>query len=78
MSAVKDLVEYVVKTLADEPGSIVVSEIEGETTLTIEVRVSAGDMGRIIGRDGRTINALRTLARVLGAKVGKRVTVELL
>lgn len=77
MSAVKELVEYVAKALADEPDKVVVSEVEGETTLTLELHVSELDMGRMIGRDGRTINAIRALSRVLGAKQGKRVTLEI-
>ncbi len=77
MSAVKELVEYVAKALADEPEKVAVSEVEGESTLTLELRVSEKDMGRMIGRDGRTINAVRSLARVLGAKSGKRVTLEI-
>ncbi|HOT91611.1 MAG TPA: KH domain-containing protein [Anaerolineae bacterium] len=77
MSAVKDLVEYVTKALADKPGAVKISEIEGETSIMLELRVSPDDMGRMIGREGRTINAMRSLARVLGAKLGKKVTLEI-
>ncbi len=77
MSAVKDLVEYVTKALADKPGAVNISEIEGETSIMLELRVSPEDMGRMIGREGRTINAMRSLARVLGAKLGKKVTLEI-
>ncbi len=77
MSAVKDLVEYIAKALADKPGSINLSEIEGENSIVLELRVSPEDMGRMIGREGRTINAMRSLARVLGAKLGKKVTLEI-
>ncbi len=77
MSAVKDLVEYIVKALADEPEAVELSEIEGETSLVLELRVASEDMGRMIGRGGRTINAMRSLARVLGAKMGKKVTLEI-
>lgn len=78
MSAVKDLVEYVAKSLADKPEAVSVSEIEGETSAVLELRVAPEDMGRMIGRDGRTINSIRSLARVLGAKLGKKVTLEIL
>ncbi len=77
MSKVKDLVEYVAKSLADSPDAVAVSEIEGETSIVLELRVSPEDMGRMIGREGRTINAMRSLARVLGAKMGKKVTLEI-
>ena len=77
MSKVKDLVEYIVVALADNPGAVQVSEIEGETSIVLEVRVAPDDMGRMIGREGRTINSMRSLARVLGAKTGKKVTLEI-
>jgi hypothetical protein len=77
MSAVKDLVEYVAMALADKPAEVHISEIEGETSLVLEMRVAPEDMGRMIGREGRTINSMRSLARVLGAKMGKKVTLEI-
>ena len=77
MSDMKDLVEYIAKSLADEPSLVNVSEIEGENSLILELRVGPEDMGRIIGRGGRTANAMRTLIRVLAAKQGKRVTLEI-
>lgn len=77
MSAVKDLIEYVCKALADEPAAVNVSEIEGETSIVLELRVASDDMGRMIGREGRTINAMRSLSRVLGAKMGKKVALEI-
>ncbi|MCS7179493.1 MAG: KH domain-containing protein [Anaerolineae bacterium] len=73
----KDLVEYIAKALADKPQQVQVSEIEGEAALVLELRVAPEDMGRIIGKDGRTANAIRTLVRVLAAKQGKRVTLEI-
>ncbi len=78
MSAVKDLVEYIVKALADKPDEVQVSEIEGENSLVLELRVDSEDMGRMIGREGRTINAMRSVSRVLGAKMGKKVTLEII
>lgn len=77
MSDMKDLVEYIAKSLADEPTLVNVSEIEGENSLILELSVGPEDMGRIIGRGGRTANAMRTLIRVLAAKQGKRVTLEI-
>ncbi|MBN1487660.1 MAG: KH domain-containing protein [Anaerolineae bacterium] len=77
MTKVRDLVEYITKSLADKPDDVHVSEIEGETSLVLELRVAPEDMGRMIGREGRTINAMRSLSRVLGAKMGKKVTLEI-
>ena len=77
MTKIKDLVEYIVKALADEPDAVVLSEIEGESSIVLELRVAPVDMGRMIGRQGRTINSMRSLARVLGAKLGKKVTLEI-
>jgi predicted RNA-binding protein YlqC (UPF0109 family) len=73
----KDLVEYIAKALADDPSQVHVSEIEGESSIILELRVGPDDMGRIIGKGGRTANAMRTLVRVLAAKQGKRVTLEI-
>jgi len=72
----RDLAEYIVCSLVDDPSQVYVSEIEGESSVILELRVGPEDMGRIIGRGGRTVNAMRTLIRVLAAKQGKRVTLE--
>lgn len=77
MSGMKELIEYIAKALADDPTQVHVSEIEGESSLILELRVGPEDMGRIIGKGGRTANAMRTLVRVLAAKQGKRVTLEI-
>ena len=77
MSNMKELIEYIAKSLADEPSKVEVSEIEGENSVILELRVGPEDMGRIIGKGGRTANAMRSLVRVLAAKQGKRVTLEI-
>ncbi len=74
----KELVEYVAKALVDYPDEVQVSEIPGTTSVIIELQVHPDDMGRVIGRDGRVANALRTLLRVIAAKEGKRVTLEII
>jgi len=77
MASPKELVEFIAKSLVDDPSQVYVSEIEGETSVILELRVGPEDMGRVIGRDGRTANAMRTLIRVLAAKQGKRATLEI-
>lgn len=72
----KDLVEYIVKALVEYPEQVTVTEVEGQTSIVIEVSVAQDDMGRLIGRKGRVINAVRTLTQVQGARHGKRVAVE--
>jgi predicted RNA-binding protein YlqC (UPF0109 family) len=73
----KELIEYIAKTLADVPSQVRVDEVEGTSSVVLELRVAPEDMGRIIGKKGRVANAMRTLLRVLGGKQGKRVTLEI-
>ncbi len=77
MTEIKDMVEYIAKSLADQPTAVEVAESVGDSVIMIEMNVASEDMGRLIGRKGRTINAIRTLARLLGAKMEKKVSVEL-
>ncbi len=77
MTAIKDMVEFIAKGLADNPDAVRVSESIGDSVIMIEMNVGAEDMGRLIGRKGRTINAIRSLARILGAKMEKKVNVEI-
>ena len=77
MSSMKELVEFIAKSVVDDPSQVSVSEIEGETSVILELRVGPEDMGRVIGKGGRTANAMRTLVRVLAAKQGMRVTLEI-
>lgn len=74
----KELIEYIVKALVDKPDEVNISETEGEVATIIEVKVADEDAGKVIGREGRIVNALRTLAKAAGAKDKKRVTVEIL
>lgn len=73
----KDLVEYIAKSLVDDPSQVRVTEIMHGSSATIELEVAAEDMGRVIGRNGRVANAMRTLVRVLAAKQGKRITLDI-
>lgn len=73
----KALVEYIAKALADDPEAVTVEEINRRSGLLVELRVAPSDMGRVIGRDGRVANAIRTLLRVSGARDGKRITLDI-
>lgn len=72
----KDLVEYIVKSLVDNPDDVVVDEISGASSIVLELQVAESDTGRVIGRNGRVINAIRNIVQALAAKEGKRVSVE--
>jgi predicted RNA-binding protein YlqC (UPF0109 family) len=73
---VRDVIETVVKALVDTPQRVEVTETEHRGVTLIEVTVAPPDVGKLIGRQGRTIQAMRTLASVTGEKVGKKVTLE--
>ena len=77
MSDMKELVEYMAKSLVNDPDSVVVREIEGASATIFELSVARDDMGRVIGKHGRVANAMRTLLRVAAVKEGKRVTLEI-
>ncbi len=74
----KELVEFVVKSLVDHPDEVSVYEINDRQGTILELSVAASDMGRVIGKSGRVINAIRSLLQVAAAKQGQRVTLELL
>ena len=74
----RELIEYVAKALVDNPDSVDVKETEGEKTLVYELRVGAGDLGKIIGREGRTAKAIRTIVTAASMKQGKRAVLEIL
>jgi hypothetical protein len=76
VSAVRDVIETVAKALADAPQRVEVTESEHRGTTLIEVTVAPPDVGKLIGRQGRTIQAMRTLASVTGDKLGMKVTLE--
>ncbi len=74
----KELVEYIVKSLVDNPDEVRVNAIEDRSETTLELSVAADDMGRVIGKNGRVINSIRSLVQVSAAKEGKRVNLEVL
>lgn len=74
----KDLIEYIAKNLVEKPESVVVHEVVGEKTTIIEVSVDREDIGRIIGKKGRTARALRTILNAAAMKQNKRAALEIL
>ena len=74
----KELIEYIAKLLVDNPEEVRVTEIEGEQTSVIELRVAKGDLGQVIGRQGRTATAMRTILAAASAKMKKRSVLEIL
>ena len=73
----KAFLEYVARSLVDDPDAVVVDVTEEEDEVTLTLKVGEGDMGRIIGRDGRIANAIRSLLRVMGARDGRHVELEI-
>ncbi|MCK5577568.1 MAG: KH domain-containing protein [Dehalococcoidales bacterium] len=74
----KDLVEYIAKSLVNSPDDVVVTEEEGEDGTILKLQVADEDKGRIIGKQGRIAQAMRTLIRVKAAKAGSRATLEII
>jgi len=75
---VRELVSFLAKALVDNPDQVEVREIEGEKAVIYEVRVAPDDMGKIIGKQGRIVKAMRTVVKAAAAREGKRVMVEIL
>jgi len=74
----KELIEYIARSLVDFPDKVKVTEITGEKTVVYELRVGQGDLGKIIGKEGRTAKAIRTLITAASMKAGKRAVLEIL
>ncbi len=78
MSAMKELLEEIARALVDNPEDVQVTEVEGEQTTVLELRVKEEDLGKVIGRQGRTARAIRTLLSAAGMKIHKRFVLEIL
>jgi predicted RNA-binding protein YlqC (UPF0109 family) len=76
MSKARDVVEVIARTLASRPGEVEVTETERRGQAVVELTMAPGDLGRVIGRQGRTATALRTLAAAAGELDGKRTVVD--
>ena len=73
----KDLITEIVKALVDKPDHVLVTEIEGDHTNVLELSVAKSDMGKVIGRKGRTVQAIRTILSAASAKNRKRCILEI-
>jgi uncharacterized protein len=75
---VKELVTEIAKILVDNPGEVTVREVAGEQVTVLELRVAPGDLGKVIGKQGRTARSIRTLLGAAGMKQNQRFTLEIL
>lgn len=74
----KELVSYIAKALVDKPEEVTVTEIEGEQTSVIELKVAKEDLGKVIGKQGRTARAMRTILSAASTKIRKRSVLEII
>ncbi|HYA26983.1 MAG TPA: KH domain-containing protein [Thermodesulfovibrionales bacterium] len=74
----KELVEQMAKALVDSPEEVSVKEVDGERTTVFELRVASSDLGKVIGKQGKTARAMRTILGAAGTKIGKRCVLEIL
>lgn len=73
----KDLVEVIAKALVDDPDAVQVTQTEDNDSITVELKVGEGDMGKVIGKSGRIAKAIRTVVKAASSKTDKRVNVEI-
>ena len=74
----KQLIEDIAKALVDQPDEVSVSEVQGEQVTVLELKVAASDLGKVIGKQGRTARSIRTLLGAAGMKLNRRFTLEIL
>jgi len=73
----KELVELIARALVNEPAAVVVTEIAGPNSAVVELKVAPGDLGKVIGRQGRTARSMRTIVAAAGMKLRKRIVLEI-
>lgn len=78
MDQLKELVSHLAKSLVDSPDQVEVTEVAGEQTTVLELKVAPDDLGKIIGKQGRTAKAIRTILSAAAAKIRKRAVLEIL
>jgi len=76
--SIKDLIEFIARALVDRPDQVKVSEVEGERTSVIELTVAKEDLGKVIGKQGRTARAIRTILSAASTKIRKRSVLEII
>jgi predicted RNA-binding protein YlqC (UPF0109 family) len=76
-SSLKEVIETIAKALVDAPDGVTVREINGDQATVLELKVAPGDLGKVIGKQGRTARAMRTLLRAAGMKLRKRFVLEI-
>jgi len=74
----KELIKFIAEALVDNPNQVEVTEVEGERTSVLELKVAKEDLGKIIGKQGRTARAIRTILAAASAKINKRVVLEIM
>jgi hypothetical protein len=74
----KELIQYIVRAIVDNPDEVSVSEIEGGQTTVLELSVAKSDLGKVIGKQGRNAQAIRTILSAVSAKIKKRVVLEII
>jgi uncharacterized protein len=78
MEVMKDLIKYIAQALVDNPDQVSVAEVEGNQTSVLELKVAKEDLGKVIGKQGRTARAMRTILSAASAKVKKRTVLEII
>lgn len=76
--SMKDLIEFIVKALVDDPSEVAITEINGDKVTIYELRVAQADIGKVIGKRGRTANSIRTIISAVSTKQGKRAELEII
>ena len=74
----KEVLEFIAKSLVEHPDEVNVTEIESDDSTTLELRVADGDMGKVIGKQGRIAKAIRTVVKAAASREDKRVSVEIM
>ena len=73
----KDLIEFIVKALVDDPDKVDITEVDGEKTTTFKLKVAKEDIGKVIGKRGRTAGSIRTILNAVSTRKGKRAELEI-
>jgi uncharacterized protein len=74
----KELISFIAQSLVDNPGEVEVSEVEGNQTTVLELKVAKEDLGKVIGKQGRTAQAMRTILSAVSSKIKKRTVLEII